>query len=140
MPDKMNEQGPSEQQRQASASFNAHMEKVMAKNRENARLNNEARAKERGPAPKPPTLGELQKKQGDMKKKYESLGGSRWQYADRDQNMTREEREARNMEGDMRDVQREISRHTGGYAKGGAINLKDCSISTATKNKQNSNW
>lgn len=42
------------------------------------------------------------------------------------------------------DVSKSFAQKKGGsikkYAKGGAINLKDCSISTATKNKLSPNW
>jgi hypothetical protein len=44
-----------------------------------------------------------------MKAEYKSLGGSNWQYADREQNLTDREREARSMEGPMNNLWRTIS-------------------------------
>ena len=142
MSDKIAEQGPSEKQRLASKSFEAHMAKFMAKQKENTRLDNEARAKARGPMPAQPSLTELQKQHEGMKQRHQQLGGSNWQYSDRDQNMTPGEHEARKLESSMRDVQRQMrqAKPEGGYAKGGKISLKDCSVSTASKGKSNCDW
>jgi hypothetical protein len=46
-------------------------------------------------------FADLMLKQKAMKSKYEGLGGSRYQMADRDQNLSPAEREARGMEGEM---------------------------------------
>ena len=54
-------------------------------------------------------LPELKAEYAQMRAKYKSLGGSDWQYADRDQNMTPAEREARSMEGPMNNLWRQIS-------------------------------
>ena len=43
-----------------------------------------------------------------MKAEYKSLGGSNWQYADREQNLTDTERKARSMEGPMNNLWRQI--------------------------------
>jgi hypothetical protein len=43
-----------------------------------------------------------------MKAEYKSLGGSNWQYADRDQNLTDAERKARGMESSMNSLWRQI--------------------------------
>jgi hypothetical protein len=43
-----------------------------------------------------------------MKKEYESLGGSNWQYADRDQNLTDAERRARSLESPMQHLLQRI--------------------------------
>ncbi len=53
-------------------------------------------------------LPELRAEYEDMKKKYKSLGGSNWQYADREQNLTDYERKARDMEGSMNNLWRTI--------------------------------
>ena len=53
-------------------------------------------------------LPELKSKYEQMKDKYKSLGGSNWQYADREQNLTDREREARSMEGPMNNLWRQI--------------------------------
>lgn len=45
-----------------------------------------------------------------MKEKYESLGGSNWQYADREQNLSDSERKARSMEPALRDLASRIHR------------------------------
>ena len=43
-------------------------------------------------------LADLESQFKQMKTKYDALGGSNWQYADREQNLTSSEREARDME------------------------------------------
>lgn len=54
-------------------------------------------------------LPELKAQYQAMQEKYKSLGGSNWQYADREQNLTDREREARSMEGALNDLWRQIS-------------------------------
>ena len=54
-------------------------------------------------------LPELKAEYERMKAEYKSLGGSNWQYADREQNLTDREREARSMEGPMNNLWRTIS-------------------------------
>jgi hypothetical protein len=54
-------------------------------------------------------LPKLKDEYEQMKAKYKSLGGSNWQYADRDQNLTDREREARSMEGPMNNLWRKIN-------------------------------
>jgi len=53
-------------------------------------------------------LPELKAEYEQMKAKYKSLGGSNWQYADREQNLSASEREARSMEGPMNNLWRQI--------------------------------
>jgi len=54
-------------------------------------------------------LPELKAEYERMKAEYKSLGGSNWQYADREQNLTDRERQARSMEGPMNNLWRTIS-------------------------------
>lgn len=54
-------------------------------------------------------LPQLKAEYEQMKAKYKSLGGSNWQYADREQNLSASEREARSMEGPMNNLWRQIS-------------------------------
>jgi hypothetical protein len=54
-------------------------------------------------------LPELKANYERMKAEYKSLGGSNWQYADREQNLTDRERKARGMEGPMNNLWRTIS-------------------------------
>ena len=54
-------------------------------------------------------LPQLRDELDQMKAKYKSLGGSNWQYADREQNLTDREREARSMEGPINNLWRRIS-------------------------------
>ncbi len=53
-------------------------------------------------------LPELEAEYAEMRARYKSLGGSDWQYADREQNLTDREREARSMEGPMNNLWRQI--------------------------------
>jgi uncharacterized protein involved in exopolysaccharide biosynthesis len=88
-----------------------------------------------------PNLSALEKQHAEMKDKYQKLGGSNYQYADREQNLSEGERQARAMEGGMNQLGNRIGAiKKGGYAKGGKINLKDCSVSTVSKGKRNSDW
>lgn len=69
--------------------------------------------------------------------------GKNWQYADREQNLSDEEREARGVASELQNLGSRISavkRSTSSYAKGGKINLKDCGTSTASKGRSNSSW
>ena len=54
-------------------------------------------------------LPELKAEYERMKAEYTSLGGSNWQYADREQNLTDRERKARGMESSMNNLWRTIS-------------------------------
>ncbi len=53
-------------------------------------------------------LPELKAEYEEMRAKYKALGGSDWQYADREQNLSDREREARSMEGPMNNLWRQI--------------------------------
>jgi len=53
-------------------------------------------------------LPELKAEYAAMRDKYKSLGGSNWQYADREQNLSDRERAARSMEGPMNNLWRQI--------------------------------
>lgn len=53
-------------------------------------------------------LPELKAEYEEMRKQYKALGGSDWQYADREQNLTDAERRARAMEGPMNNLWRDI--------------------------------
>ncbi len=65
-------------------------------------------------------LPDLEAKYQEMVAKYKSLGGSDWQYADREQNLTDREREARSMEGPMNNLWRQIqaAKKSQGVAEG----------------------
>jgi len=88
-----------------------------------------------------PNLSSLEKQHAEMKDKYQKLGGFNYQYADREQNLSEGERQARSMEGGMNQLANRIGAiKKGGYAKGGKISLKDCGVSTASQGKKNSDW
>jgi hypothetical protein len=55
-------------------------------------------------------LPELKAEYERMKQEYESLGGSNWQYADREQNLSDRERKARSMEPALRNLAVKIHR------------------------------
>ncbi len=64
-------------------------------------------------------LPQLKAEYEEMKKKYEALGGSNWQYADREQNLSSAEREARSMEPALRNLSAKIARaEKAGVAEG----------------------
>ena len=68
-------------------------------------------------------LPELKAKYEDMKKLYQSLGGSNWQYADREQNLSDAERKARSMEPELNRLAAQI--HRAEKAKGVAEGMLD---------------
>ena len=55
-------------------------------------------------------LSDLKAEFKTMKQRYQSLGGSNWQYADREQNLTDREREARSMEPALKKLAAKIGR------------------------------
>jgi hypothetical protein len=63
-------------------------------------------------------LPELKAEYAAMKKEYESLGGSNWQYADREQNLSDAERKARSMEPQLRTLASRIHRAEQGVTEG----------------------
>ena len=86
-------------------------------------------------------LPELEKRHAEMSAMYSK--GKNWQYADRDQNLTDDERKARDISSELNTLGSRISavkRSTSSYAKGGKISLSDCGTSTASKGKNNSSW
>jgi len=84
-------------------------------------------------------LPQLEAELARMKSVHEK--GKNWEYADRDQNMTPEERQARSIRPRMSMLEARINDvKKAGYKQGGKINLSDCSVSTASKGKKNSDW
>lgn len=82
----------------------------------------------------------------ELEKEYAELSairkkGKNWQYADYDQNMTPEERKAREIEPTLLNLARRISaaKSDTSYSKGGKINLKDCKVSTHEKKSKSKN-
>ncbi|NBS75194.1 MAG: hypothetical protein EBT78_11435 [Betaproteobacteria bacterium] len=145
MSSKINTSNLSDGERTQSEKFNADVARMMARNKETARQQNEARAKASGPTPPKLTLAQLEKQHSEMKKRHQTLGGSNWQYADRDQNMSPQEQEAKKLEASMLDVGRQMRQlktkdDNKSYSKGGKIKLKSGGASTAPKGKKNTNW
>jgi hypothetical protein len=67
-------------------------------------------------------LPDLISQYNDMEAEYESMGGKNWQYADREQNLSDEERKARGMETSMRQLADRI--HTAKKASEGLAESK----------------
>jgi len=106
------------------------MAEVKARN-EKARA--ESRAKDKADLPN------LEKRHAELSSIYEK--GKNYQYADRDQNMTPDERRAREVSGELGNLGARIrmAKSDNSYAKGGKISLKDCKISTHEKSSKNKN-
>jgi len=88
-------------------------------------------------------LPELKAEYEQMKAKYKSLGGSNWQYADREQNLTASEREARSMEGPMNNLWRQIQaaekaqqQKVGESATAGATSAGNMAVGAVYPNKK----
>lgn len=104
------------------------MAKVKARNEKNRA---EGRAKDKADLPN------LQKRHGELSEIYEK--GKNYQYADRDQNMTLDERRARDVFDELQRLGARINtaKQDTLFAKGGKISLKDCKVSTHEKNSTN---
>ena len=101
----------------------------------NEKIKSEALERDRADLPN------LEKRHAEMSEMYNK--GKNWQYADREQNLTKDERVARDISSELSSLGNRISavkRSTSSYAKGGKISLKDCGTSTASKGKNNSCW
>ena len=86
-------------------------------------------------------LPAMEKEHAELESKYQKLGGSNYRYADKERSMTAEEKEARRMEPHMSRLGATIAEiKQAGYKKGGKINLKHCSVSTAEKGKKHHCW
>ena len=67
--------------------------------------------------------------------------GKNWMYADREQNLSDEERKARSASSELQQLSGRIgAAKSSSYRQGGKISLKDCSVSTTSKSKKNSDW
>jgi chromosome segregation ATPase len=69
-----------------------------------------------------PNLSNYEKQHAEMKSRYESLGGNKHQYADREQNLSEQERKARGIEYGMNQLSNKISAiKKAGFKRGGKI-------------------
>ena len=120
---------------QAKAEHEAWKKKSMA----DVKARNE-KARAEGLAKDKADLPNLEKRHAELSAIHEK--GKNWQYADRDQNMTPDERAARGVSSELQRLSGRISaaKRDTSYSKGGKISLKDCSVSTASKGKKNSGW
>lgn len=84
-------------------------------------------------------LASLEKRHAELSAIYEK--GKYWEYADYDQNMTPEERKAREIQPALLDLGRriDIAKSDKSYSKGGKIDLKDCKVSTHEKKSKSKN-
>jgi len=84
-------------------------------------------------------LPNLKKRHAEMEETYNK--GKNYEYADREQNLSDEERSARDVKGSMSQLAQRIhnvKKH--GFKQGGTINLKDCKVSTHEKNPKHKSW
>ena len=117
---------------QAKADREAWKQKSMAEVKaRNEKARAESRAKDKA------DLANLEKRHAELSSIYEK--GKNWQYADRDQNMTPDERRAREVSGELGNLGARIrmAKSDNSYAKGGKISLKDCKVSTHEKSSMN---
>ena len=67
--------------------------------------------------------------------------GKNWMYADREQNLSDEERKARDASSQLQQLSGRIhAAKNSNYKQGGKINLKDCKVSTHEKNSKHKDW
>jgi len=82
----------------------------------------------------------------NLEKRHSALSeiaskGKNWMYADREQNLSDEERKARDASSELQQLSGRIgAAKNSSYKQGGKINLKDCSVSTVSKGKKSSCW
>lgn len=121
---------------QAKAEREAWKQKSMAEVKaRNEKARAESRAKDKA------DLANLEKRHAELSSIYEK--GKNWQYADRDQNMTPDERRAREVSGELSNLGARISmaKQDTPYKKGGKISLKNCKVSThEKKSKSKNSW
>jgi len=81
-------------------------------------------------------LANLEKRYAELSSIYEK--GKNYQFANREQNMTPEERRARDVHIEMQRLGDRISdvKSSGPHAKGGKIDLKNCKVSTHSKSSK----
>lgn len=119
---------------QAKADREAWKQKSMAEVKaRNEKARADSRAKDKADLPN------LQKRHAELSAIYEK--GKNWQYADRDQNMTPDERRAREVSSEMQRLGARINaaKSDNSYAKGGKISLKNCKVSTHEKSSKSKN-
>jgi hypothetical protein len=83
-------------------------------------------------------LPNLEKRHAEMSEMYNK--GKNWQYADREQNLTKDERIARDISSELSSLGNRISavkRNTSSYAKGGKVKAKK---TAPAKKKSHPNW
>jgi hypothetical protein len=132
MEDAFSGKTPRKTPEEAKADREAWKQKSMADVKaRNEKARAEGRAKDKA------NLPDLQKRHAELSSIYEK--GKNWQYADRDQNMTPDERRAREVSGEMQRLGARINaaKSDDSYAKGGKINLKNCKVSTHEKSSMN---
>jgi hypothetical protein len=121
---------------QAKADREAFKQKSMADVKaRNEKIKSEALERDRADLPN------LEKRHAELSATHTK--GQNWMYADREQNLSDEERKARDVSSELSSLGNRISavkRSTSSYAKGGKISLSDCGTSTASKGKNNSSW
>ena len=123
---------PRKTSEEAKADREAWKQKSMADVKaRNEKSRAEGRAKDKADLPN------LQKRHAELSEIYEK--GKNYQYADRDQNMTADERRAREVSGELQRLGARINtaKQDTSYAKGGKISLKNCKVSTHEKNSTN---
>ena len=82
-------------------------------------------------------LPELKQQYADMRAEYDSLGGSNWQYADREQNLTDKERRARSMEYSLQGLLRQIQAAEKAQKQQG---VAEGSLNEVTQGVEHSEW
>lgn len=127
---------PRKTSEQAKADREAWKQKSMADVKaRNEKIKSEALERDRADLPN------LEKRHAELSATHTK--GQNWMYADREQNLSDEERKARDVSGELSSLGNRISavkRSTSSYSKGGKISLSDCGTSTASKGKNNSSW
>jgi hypothetical protein len=85
-------------------------------------------------------LSNLEKRHAELSATHTK--GKNWMYADREQNLSDEERKARGISSELQQLSGRINAaKNSSYKQGGKINLKDCSVSTHEKNsKHKHSW
>jgi hypothetical protein len=119
---------------QAKSDHEAWKQKSMA----DVKARNEKSAAE-GYAKDKANLPSLQKRHAELSDIHEK--GKNWQYADRAQNMTSDEKRARDVSGELQKLGSRIGtlKSDTSYSKGGKISLNGCKVSTHEKSSKNKN-
>lgn len=131
-------QSVSQRPKKTAAEAKAEHEQSKAKSMADVKARNEAQRLEAIKRDKA-DLPNLEKRHAELSAIRSK--GKNWEYADREQNLSDEEREARNASSELQHLSGRIhAAKNASFKHGGKISLKNCKVSTHEKNSKHKDW